>query len=244
MLIDTQPIAQAQGINIATLLIIIHAVAGGIALFAGPGALATLKGGRAHRMFGKIFFFAMLVTASLALIVANLPGHKNFFLFTIGIFSLYMVSTGYRYLSLDTLHKGQKPLVIDWALTTMMALFCLVLIGGGASQLAGIYSFMYNTSFGVVMIVFGVFSLGMVWQDINGYRGKIQYRNHQILVHISRMVGANIAAFTAFLVVNNNNILPNLVAWLLPTAIGVPISIYWQNKQKNIQGMKIEVKDK
>jgi len=244
MLIDTQPVVQAQGINFYFILIVAHAVAGGIALFAGPGALIALKGGRVHRMFGKTFYVTMLVTATLALVISNLPGHKNFFLFSIGIFSIYMVSTGYRYLSLDNLHKGQKPLAIDWALTSMMAVFCLVLVIAGTAQLLGIYDLMYDKSFGIVMIVFGLFSLGMVWQDLKGYRGKVEYRNHWLLVHISRMIGANIAAFTAFLVVNNNNILPNLVAWLLPTAIGVPISIYWQNKQKNMKGMKLEPKVK
>jgi uncharacterized membrane protein len=226
-----------------SLLIIFHAIAGSIALFAGPGALIAMKGGRVHRTFGKLFFITMLITGGLALLISNLPGHKNFFLFTIGIFSIYMVSSGYRYLSLDNLHKGQKPLAIDWILTCVMALFSLVLIGGGIIQLLGLYTLMYNQSFGIVLVVFGFFSAAMVRQDINGFRGKVEYRNHFILVHISRMIGANIAAFTAFLVVNNHNILPAVVAWLLPTAIGIPISMYWQKKQKSLNGMKLEKKD-
>jgi uncharacterized membrane protein len=227
--------------QISTILIIIHAIFGGIALLSGPGALMVLKGGRAHRTFGKIFFYAMMCTSVLALIISNLPGHKNLFLFLIGIFSIYMVSTGYRYLSLDKLHLGQKPELIDWILTLAMALFGLILFIGGIMQFWGVWVLMYNSSFGIVMIVFGSFSLLMVREDLNGYRGKVQYKNHRLLMHIGRMVGANIAAFTAFLVVNNK-ILPNILAWLLPTFVGLPIAIYWSNKQKKIKGMKIEPK--
>ena len=183
----------------------------------------------------------MMLTALLALVVSNLPGHKSPFLFSIGIFSIYLVSTGYRYISLDDLHKGQKPQAIDWFLTSLMALFGLFLVGGGILQLIGLIDIMYDRSFGTVMLVFGGFSVMMVVQDINGFRGKVQYKNHWLLMHISRMIGANIAAFTAFLVVNNK-FLPNIVAWLLPTVIGIPLMMYWHKKQKKIPGMKIEVK--
>lgn len=43
------------------------------------------------------------------------------------------------------------------------------------------------------------------------------------------MVGAYIASFTAFIVVNYT-LIPNLVAWLLPTVNIVPLIIYWIKK--------------
>ncbi len=160
----------------------------------------------------------------------------------IGIFSIYMISSGLRYLSLRKLYKGQSPETIDWILTLLMLLFGSILFIGGIIQLVGLYSIMGNNYFGIVMIVFGAISLSMVRQDIRNYSGNIKYRNQYLQMHIIRMVGANIAAFTAFLVVNNHSILPNLVAWLLPTAIGAPIISYWVNKQKKVQGAKIERK--
>jgi uncharacterized membrane protein len=228
-----------QGIS---LLIAIHAVCGGVALLCGPGALIAMKGGRLHRGFGIGFFYSMMLTSVLALIISNLPDHKNFFLFMIGIFSIYMISSGLRYLSLRKLYKGQSPETIDWILTLLMLLFGSILFIGGIIQLVGLYSIMGNNYFGIVMIVFGAISLSMVRQDIRNYSGNIKYRNQYLQMHIIRMVGANIAAFTAFLVVNNHSILPNLVAWLLPTAIGAPIISYWVNKQKKVQGAKIERK--
>jgi len=224
-----------QAINV---IIIIHAIFGSMALISGPGAMIAMKGGSAHRAFGKLFFYTMMITAVLALIISNLPGHHNFFLFLMGIFSIYMVSTGYRYLYLESIHKGQKPTVIDWILTLGMALFGLLLFTGGIAQCLGLWLMIGDRSFGIVLIVFGGLSLLMVRQDLKAYRGKVQYRNHWLFMHISRMIGANIAAFTAFLVVNNK-IVPGIFAWLLPTAIGIPIIFYWINKQKKVRGMKI-----
>jgi hypothetical protein len=215
-----------------------------VALITGPGALLSMKGGRTHRMFGKLFFIFMIITGILALVVSNLPGHKNFFLFSVGIFSLYMVSSGYRYLALDNLHKGQKPEIIDWLLTIAMAIFGFVLFIGGILQLCKIYSLGFgNNWFGIVLMVFGFLGLMMVKDDLKNYRGKVEFRNQFILMHITRMVGANIAAFTAFMVVNNA-ILPPIVAWLSPTVVGIPIIIYWKRKQEKIPGMKIQPKVK
>jgi hypothetical protein len=50
-----------------------------------------------------------------------------------------------------------------------------------------------------------------------------------MLCHLQRMIGSFIAALTAFLVVNNN-ILPGIVAWLLPTIILVPVIILLSQK--------------
>jgi uncharacterized membrane protein len=222
-------------------LIIIHAVFGGIALVAGPAAMMAMKGGRVHRAFGKLFFYTMAITSILALVISNFPGHKNLFLFLVGIFTIYMICTGYRFLSLDNLHKGQKPEIVDWMLTIGMGLFGTAFLLIGIAQLSGLWILVGERSFGIVMVVFASISILMVRQDINSYMGKVRYRNHWILIHLSRMLGANIAAFTAFLVVNNK-LLPGIVAWLLPTVIGVPLIFYWTNKQKNLRGMKIEPK--
>jgi uncharacterized membrane protein len=45
----------------------IHILAGTVALFVAPGALLTVKGGLAHRRWGKIYFWAMTVVAVTAL---------------------------------------------------------------------------------------------------------------------------------------------------------------------------------
>ncbi len=79
-----------------TILIILHVAGGTIGLISGTIAAAVVKGKKAHLLNGRIFFYAMLMTALSALIISNLPGHHNIFLFAVGGFTLYMISSGYR----------------------------------------------------------------------------------------------------------------------------------------------------
>jgi uncharacterized membrane protein len=48
----------------------IHISAGTVALALAPLAMLTVKGGRAHRRWGTIYFWSMAVVASTALVLA------------------------------------------------------------------------------------------------------------------------------------------------------------------------------
>ncbi len=211
--------------TLVKILIIIHATAGGLGLISGPGAVLTQKGGKAHRTLGKVFYWAMIVASCFALVISNLPKHESFFLFTIGIFSLYMVLTGRRFLSLKRLYKDQKAATIDWVIAILMFIAGAVMIGYG-------WSISSENKIGIVLIVFGFISLRMVGSSVLLYRKKNIKPNSWLLEHIARMMGANIAAFTAFLVVNNHDLLPPLVAWLSPTVVFTPMIIYFSAKEK------------
>ncbi len=54
----------------------------------------TPKGKTIHRKFGLIFFYSMILSGIMAMIVAVLPKHESPFLFAVGIFSLYFVRVG------------------------------------------------------------------------------------------------------------------------------------------------------
>ena len=110
-------------------------------------------------------------------------------------------------------------------LTSAMILFALFFIVYGITLLIN------HINFGIVLLVFGLISIQMVRMDINVYRGNIKFKNYWLLMHIQRMTGGYIAAFTAFLVVNNTY-LPGIVAWLAPTVIFVPLIFYWSKKMQ------------
>lgn len=207
-----------------TILIIIHASVGGIGFITGPGALMVQKGGKLHRTFGKIFYWAMIVAASLSLVVSNMPKHESFFLFTIGIFTLYMVLSGRRFLALKGLHKDQKASTFDWALAIIMTIGVGFMIGYGIKWTS-------TNILGIALIVFALLALRYVVSSVLLFMKKNVKPNSWLIEHIGRMIGANIAAFTAFLVVNNLN-LPPLVAWLSPTIVFVPLIIYFTAKEK------------
>ncbi|MGC4041579.1 MAG: DUF2306 domain-containing protein [Flavobacterium sp.] len=203
------------------ILLIIHIIAGSIGLFTGTVNIIRKKGDKIHRLVGQFFLYGMLVNAVAGFVMSVL--HKNMFLLIIAVFSFYLTASGQRFLSLRKLDKGQKPKTIDWLLTIIMLLFALSFI------LYGVAILMSRNSFGVVLLVFGLISILMARKDIKVYRGNIKFKNYWLLMHIQRMTAGYIAAFTAFLVVNNTY-LPGIAAWLLPTVILTPLIFYWSKK--------------
>lgn len=204
-------------------LLVIHIIGGSIGLITGTINLVRKKGDKLHKNAGLFFLYGMLINGFAGILMTLI--HSNLFLFIIGIFSIYMAATGQRYLSLKGLLKGEKPKIIDWILSSVMLVFGFGFIIYGALLLLS------SNNFGVVLLVFGLISISMVYQDFQNYRGRSAIKNFWLLVHIQRMIGSYIAAATAFLVVNNT-ILPGIVAWLLPTVILVPLILKWSNKYK------------
>ena len=88
--------------------------------------------------------------------------------------------------------------------------------------------------------VFGAVLLYLLFKNIQPQLGSkeelMQLQKEKVLHHINNMMGAYIATVTAFLVVNINFVKPGWVLWLLPTAIGIPIILYynkiWKQKLK------------
>ena len=204
------------------IIVVIHIIAGSIGLFTGTINIIRKKGDKPHRLVGKFFVLGMLINAVAGFAMSIL--HHNLFLLIVAVFSFYMTATGQRILYLKKLDKGQKPKYIDWVITTIMVLFALFFIIFGA------YLILNHNNFGIVLLVFGLISILMAKSDIKTYRGKIKFKNYWLLIHIQRMIGAYIAALTAFLVVNNTY-LPAVVAWLLPTIILTPLIFYWSKKK-------------
>jgi uncharacterized membrane protein len=211
--------------TIFTILLIIHIIAGSIGLLTGTINIIKKKGDKAHKNLGKFFFYSMLINGFAGFIMSLI--HRNDFLLIVAVFSIYMVATGQRFLSLKQLHKEQKPKAIDWILTFTMLVFAFLFITYGS------YLLINKVNFGIVLLVFGVVSCLMAIKDIKVYKGNIKEKNYWLLLHIQRMVGSYIAALTAFIVVNNH-FLPGIVGWLLPTVIFTPLIVKW-TKQHRVQ---------
>ena len=205
-------------------LLFVHIFAGVIGLVSGTLNIIRKKGDKKHKLIGKFFLYSMLLNGIFGMLMTIL--HPNLFLFIIGVFTIYMVATAQRYLSLKGIPKGQKVLKIDWILSCTMLLF------GVGFIIFSIRLFLNSNSFGLVLLAFGLISIMMVWLDFKNYTNKITDKNFWLLVHIQRMTGAFIAATTAFLVVNNTY-LPPVIAWLLPSVLIVPLIIIWSKKYKS-----------
>jgi len=204
--------------NFIQALIYIHAFFGGLSLISGFGAAATQKGKKNHRRFGSVFYYSLLISILLSLIIAILPGHTNAFLFSIGIFSLYALYGGKRTL------QTNKP---AYNLSVDKILAYLVIINGG---LMIFLPYFILGSFHPILSFFGLSCIVGGIQDLFVYRDFEKYKNQRILIHIRKMSGAYIASVTAFVVVNN--IFPGLWGWFLPSIIGSIFVAYFSRKWK------------
>lgn len=204
--------------NLFNILLIIHIAGGGLSLLLGSYIMLAEKGGRRHKLIGNIYFYAMLTASVVALVMAYL--HPNYFLFIIGVFTAYMLLTGKRYLSKKTSADVTR---VGWLITIIMLVFALGFLGLGITYLFG------GSLFGIVLAVFGATAGLFVSVDYRNYRGRATLRNYWLTAHFQRMIGSYIASATAFLVVNNQ-MLPGVVAWLLPTAVLTPFIVRWTRK--------------
>jgi len=195
-----------------------HIGAGVLALVAGGVALATEKGGRRHRRAGRGYVGAMaVVVATVVPLFAFEQSFFRTFLLLVAVFSGYFAFSGYR--ALARTRPSDEPTAADWAGAVVVAGACLALGAWGVAVLAG------GDTFGVVMAVFGAIGLALGAADLRAFAAGAD--RAWLVNHLSRMVGAYIATVTAVSVVNLGTA-PAVVAWLWPTAVGVPLIWYWQ----------------
>jgi uncharacterized membrane protein len=201
-------------------------IAGGFAgLLCGTIAIGAKKGSKLHKIAGKFFFWGMLLASIAALVLSNLPEHENVFLFAVGGFTLYMISSGYRIVYLKRQFKSIAAIfnVLDYLISLFGLCFGLFLV-----YLATINLYRGN-NFGLVPGTFGLICLNYARMDFKMLFQKLSFKEVWMPNHITRMMGAMIASYTAFLVVNVK-MQPAWVLWLLPTLIGSGLITYYLRK--------------
>lgn len=196
-------------------LLAIHIAAGATALAAGSVALLAPKGKWLHRKAGQVFFFATLgnTVASFGLAILR----PNAFLFSIGVFSLYLAFSGWRTVTAT----GNRAHVIDWLGSVAMLADGAFMIGRAVlKMLEG------TIALNPALLVFGVIGGAFALSDLRTFRSALPSGMPRVLRHLGRMIGAMIAMTTAVVVVNHPH-LPELVQWLGPTACGSALIVYW-----------------
>jgi uncharacterized membrane protein len=197
----------------------LHILAGTIALFVAPIPMLTAKGGRTHRRWGMVYFWAMALVALTAVVLA--VWRPVVFLALVAVFSFYAAFSGYRALFRKRPAQGQAATRLDWgaALVTFAASAALALLGLVSRGPAW-----YRV--GVVPTVFGVLGMVLSGLDLRKFAWPSADRQRWWYDHMAGMLGSYIATVTAFSVVNFT-FLPTTVRWLWPTAIGTPLIVLW-----------------
>jgi uncharacterized membrane protein len=209
--------------TVETVALWLHIAAGALAVLAGLGALATEKGGRRHVRLGRVFVVAMgVVVVTVVPLFALDPTFFRTFLLLVAVFSGYFAFSGYR--AVGRKRPADDPARVDWLAAGVTAVACVALGAWGVSLVAG------GDTFGVVMVVFGAIGAALGSIDLLAFQRGAE--RPWLPNHLSRMVGAYIATVTAVSVVNLTMV-PEVVAWLWPTAVGVPLIWYWQAEYAN-----------
>jgi uncharacterized membrane protein len=210
-------------------LLALHIACGVVAFVCAPVALSTAKGGKTHRQFGKIYFWAMAGVAVTALILSfALP---VFFLAMVAVFSFYSAFAAYRILYLKDMYQGARPKAVDWlaALITILSSFLLFLMGFLKPQLmsVGVIQVAGHTV-SIVSVVFGIIGMRMGLASIAEFLKPPTEKMFWWFHHMQGMMGSYIAALTAFSAVNLSRWFGAAWwVWLWPTIVGVPAIGLW-----------------
>jgi len=209
-------------------MLYLHIAAGFVGFFVAPVALAVRKGGPAHRRWGLVFFWAMVVAGTTSLLLAGLKlsvvplaaanASALKFLLLTGLFTLYLAGFGYRALYLKKLGHGQQPALSDW------------LTVGTGLPVFGFFVFWGLRHGAVPAIVFGAIGLMTAGRQLWSYLRTAppapqQWQRN----HISGFVGAYIAAVSAFSA-TSLHFIPWPWNFLWPTLLGVPYLLWAQRR--------------
>jgi len=199
--------------KIAQVITLIHAGFGGVALAAGGLALVFTKGTTAHKRSGKVFYYTMLFSALVAIVIAVLPDHESPFLFSIGVFSTYFLLSGYRSLNFK---RAKFNVRVDKVLAYMIILTGVTMIS---------YPLVLNGKLNIILCVFGAIGLIFGFRDLSIFKDSQRLRRDWKKLHLGKMLGGYIAAVSAFFVVNT--VLPGIWNWFVPGIVGGVYIAYW-----------------
>jgi uncharacterized membrane protein len=196
----------------------VHVTAGATSFLLAPVALASAKGGKAHRRWGIVYLWAMGIVAATAVPMALY--RPVLFLALVAVFSFYAAWSGYRATKLKELARGGKAQPIDWV--AGMVTFC------SSAGLAGLAVFKPAAvqHMGIVAILFGIIGMRLAVGELWKFVHKPKEKMFWWYSHLGNMIASYIAAWTAFSVVTLPRIFgPSLFLWLWPTMVGVPAII-------------------
>jgi hypothetical protein len=216
-------------------VVFVHVLSGMSAFVVAPIAMLVKKGSKAHRQWGKLFFWSMtgvVITGIVMSIVLT-----NIFLFCVAFFAYSLVVSGYRWLYRKKNTPGQKIATLDWVINIVSIVFDIGLVTVGVLRILS----NVTDAFGYISIVFGLIGMNFTYGNFKQYLKPPKEKNAWLLNHIGGMIGGYIATVSAFSAVNLNA-LPTIIRWLWPTIIGIPLMTIWINyyKRKFAAGKKVE----
>lgn len=206
--------------EIIKIAIYIHAALGAIGLISGTLIYVLKKGNSLHKKVGNIFYFSMIISCTISMIITFLPSHENAFLFLIGCLTVYLLITGKRALQFRS--KNQNTTKFDLTILLVMLGLSIMMLVFGAILL------MNGGDGSILFLFFGVLSFYLTYRDYVFLRNIEVNRKKAITSHIGKMSGAYISSVTAFLVAGLH--LQGIIYWVTPSFLGTLLIIHYSKK--------------
>jgi hypothetical protein len=192
-----------------------------------PVALATAKGGKQHKRWGKVYLWSMGAVAATAVPMAFFFPVR--FLALVAVFSFYLAFAGYRVLRLKDLSRGGDAKPIDWiaGVVTFAASSLLVWLSGYRPASIEVIP--------TVGVIFGLIGISAAMRQMISFVYKPKEKMFWWYGHLGNFTGSYIAAWSAFSVVTLGQVLGNTwYLWLWPSILGVPAvaatTVYYKRK--------------
>ena len=212
-----------------------HVAAGTVALLTLFLPMVLPKGGKAHRRVGWVFVAGMMglcaSSAPLAIYRFATETHRgarigSAFLLYIAILAFASVWSGLRVLRFKGTGRHANPLDLGVA---------------GLLGLSGLATSVLGIALGApLLLIFGLLGVVNGASDVRQWLNPNKEKMHWWFQHMGGMIGASIAALTAFAVLNAQRIgfgFFSPAAWVLPSAILIPVSIVWERHYRRKFGV-------
>ncbi|MDY7096963.1 MAG: hypothetical protein SXU28_02375 [Pseudomonadota bacterium] len=233
--------------DLFTILVILHVIAGATGLIAFWVPIVTKKGAQNHRKAGRVATYGFIAAGVLAVIMAVLsmmmtdrhPEIADRELY-IGLFGWMML-----YLGLLTIGFADYGLAVVKHSRNRSALRSVrYQVVMGAVIVSGAWCGIYGAQVGhpLMMLVAFIGIVAMIFQEIFVWRSQAPMRDAYVGEHFRALVGMGISAYTAFLSVGLIRWVPeevfNPLVWAGPSIVGVGLIIGFTLQRKRQTGSK------
>ena len=200
-----------------------HILAGAVALLAGIVPMIARKGGGNHRLWGKVYFWAMFIICLTAIVLQFY--RFTIFLLLITVLSFYAAFSGYRSLFRKNPERGRGPTWLDWGGALIALVSGVSFIAWGLAGLVGyeIIRGVFPAVFFYLALFFGFGLSSSAWTDLRSFVRPSEDKQWWWYYHLNRMLSSYIGAVTAFLVQMSLRTAPleyNWIFWVAPGIIG------------------------
>lgn len=206
--------------SVQTIVIVLHVLAGSVALLSMWLPMFSKKGGKLHRRAGWVYVWSMAVVSVSAIVASGVrlalePNRREGALFLMMVAILGGVATWWGVSVLQQKSRSRASCPVDWVASAALLL----------SGLAGIVYWALGAM--LLFAIFGALNVAIGARFLHTLRTAPSSRWWWWFEHFFGMIVACIGTVTAFLVVNYasapealRNAIPSVAVWVAPGIVG------------------------